>query len=107
MSGMSRADRAKQFMPFAALKGFEEALAEVEKPVFDRIILGEDAQTELDMALRALRIGDEVCLRYYLDSSYVNRTGPVSGIDPNKRLIFLSDLPIPIDDIIDIKQGSM
>ncbi len=28
---MSREDRAKQFMPFAALKGFEEALRRVEE----------------------------------------------------------------------------
>ena len=28
---MSREDRAKQFMPFAALKGLPEALAEKEK----------------------------------------------------------------------------
>ena len=28
---MSREDRAKQFMPFAALKGFEEALRKVEE----------------------------------------------------------------------------
>ena len=31
MSGMSRADRAKQFMPFAALKGFEEAIEKAAK----------------------------------------------------------------------------
>lgn len=28
---MGREDRAKQFMPFAALKGFEEALRKVEE----------------------------------------------------------------------------
>lgn len=28
---MSNIDRAKQFMPFAALKGFEEAIAAVEQ----------------------------------------------------------------------------
>ena len=28
---MSREDRAKQFMPFAALKGFDEALRRVEE----------------------------------------------------------------------------
>ena len=28
---MSREDRAKQFMPFAALKGYEEALRKVEE----------------------------------------------------------------------------
>ena len=30
-SGMDRANRAKQFMPFDALKGFREALAEKER----------------------------------------------------------------------------
>lgn len=30
---MDRAERAKQFMPFAALKGYEEALREREKQV--------------------------------------------------------------------------
>lgn len=28
---MTREDRAKQFMPFAALKGFEEAIRKVEE----------------------------------------------------------------------------
>ena len=54
MSGMSRADRAKQFMPFAALKGFEEAIGRAGKPVVERVILGEDAQAELDASLRAM-----------------------------------------------------
>ena len=31
---MDRADRAKQFMPFDALKGFREALAEKERLVY-------------------------------------------------------------------------
>ena len=30
---MSRADRAKQFMPFAALKGYPEALRKKEKEI--------------------------------------------------------------------------
>ena len=33
---MSRKDRAKQFMPFAALKGYEEALREKEREVAER-----------------------------------------------------------------------
>lgn len=34
---MSPADRAKQFMPFAALKGYEEALREKEKEVEEKM----------------------------------------------------------------------
>lgn len=33
---MSREERAKQFMPFAALKGYEEALREKEREVTER-----------------------------------------------------------------------
>lgn len=33
---MSRAERAKQFMPFAALKGYEEALRQREKEIVAR-----------------------------------------------------------------------
>lgn len=102
MSGMSRADRAKQFMPFAALKGFEEALAKIEKPVCDRILLGEDAQAELDAALRALRVGDEVYVTFYQDTDYISAAGRFTGIDGIKRLLFLSGLSIPIEDIIAI-----
>ena len=32
---MDRAERAKQFLPFAALKGYEEALRKKEKEVED------------------------------------------------------------------------
>jgi len=35
-SKMSREERAKQFMPFAALKGYEEALREKEREVAER-----------------------------------------------------------------------
>lgn len=33
---MNREERAKQFMPFAALKGYEEALREKEREVAER-----------------------------------------------------------------------
>ena len=34
---MSPADRAKQFMPFAALKGYEEALRKKEREVEEKM----------------------------------------------------------------------
>ena len=104
MSGMSRADRAKQFMPFAALKGFEEAIEKAGKIVCERVILGEDAQAELDAALRELRLGDQVCITFYQGTEYVSPSGRVTGIDGVNRRIFLSGKPIPIDDIAAINR---
>ena len=43
---MDRALRAKQFMPFAALKGYEAALRQKERVVCPPVQLGEDAQAE-------------------------------------------------------------
>ena len=45
---MSRLQRAKQFMPFAALKGFETLLAAVAKPKEVQIELSEDQIDELN-----------------------------------------------------------
>ena len=44
---MSQADRAKQFMPFSALKGFEEALREKEKLVVEKICLSEERKQKI------------------------------------------------------------
>lgn len=51
---MNREDRAKQFMPFAALKGYPEALRKKEKIVVPKIELPEEYQEELDRKLRQI-----------------------------------------------------
>ena len=43
---MSRAERAKQFMPFAALKGYSEALRRKEKKIVPQIVLSEAQEEE-------------------------------------------------------------
>ena len=45
---MSIENRAKQFMPFAALKGLPDALAAKEKIVVEKIELSSDMEEELD-----------------------------------------------------------
>lgn len=52
---MNREDRAKQFMPFAALKGYPEALRKKEKIVVPKIELPEEYQEELDRNFDRLR----------------------------------------------------
>ena len=45
---MSRLQRAKQFMPFAALRGFEALLSAVARPKEARVELSEDQIDELN-----------------------------------------------------------
>ena len=45
---MTREDRAKQFMPFAALKGYPEALAKKEKIIVSKVEVSEEYAVVLD-----------------------------------------------------------
>ena len=62
---MSRAERAKQFMPFAALKGYSEALRRKEKKIVPQIVLSEAQKEVLDWKLHQIRVKDIVTVIYY------------------------------------------
>ena len=53
---MSREERAKQFFPFAALKGYPAALRRKEKIVVPKVEFSEDYQERLDRRLRQIRV---------------------------------------------------
>ena len=57
---MSRLQRAKQFMPFAALKGFEVLLAAVARPKEHRVELSENQVDELNKVLQTIHCGEWV-----------------------------------------------
>lgn len=64
---MDRADRAKQFMPFDALKGFQEALREKERVRVPKRILSEEEREELNRELSRIGKMDMVEAEYFQD----------------------------------------
>lgn len=96
---MNRADRAKQFLPFSALNGLEERLTRQEFVPEERRLLGEDAQAELDTALRELRAGDIVTVTYYQGRQYRDLTGPAKRLDPIHRTLSVGEAIIPLADL--------
>lgn len=103
---MSQADRAKQFMPFAALKGFEEALREKEKIVVEKISLSEESKEELDRKLHEIHRNDIITVVYFLKDEYVKITGMVSRLDKDARILKIVNTKIPFDDIYDIREAA-
>lgn len=99
---MSPADRAKQFMPFAALKGLPEALAKKEKIIVPKRELSEEYKDELDLAFRRIRPRDMVSIVYYHDNNYVKITGMVSKIDTDAGYIQVVNTKISFDAIAEI-----
>ena len=99
---MSVSDRAKQFMPFSALKGLDEALAAKERQIVGKKELSEDKAELLTRKLTELKIGDKVSITYFSGGVYVSCTGKVSKINTVNREVTIVKKPIPIDDIYDI-----
>lgn len=100
---MPAGERAKQFMPFAAVRGLNEALAEIEKRAAPCSELSEDAMAELDLKLRQLKAGAPVAVVYYSDGAYRQQTGTITKIDAHSRSLWLADTRIRLADIRDIQ----
>lgn len=71
---MSIEDRAKQFMPFSALRGLEEALEAKERSITSA----------------------------FDSSTHLQKTGMAACSDTSNRFLQITDTTIPFDDIDDI-----
>ena len=100
---MSVEQRAKQFMPFAALKGLPEALALKEKITVPKVELSEEMAAELDRKMHLLEKGKIATVIYFVKNEYLKKTGMVAKIDTHARLLQIVNVKIPFDDILDIE----
>ncbi len=101
---MVRASRAKLFLPFDALKGFNEALKEREAEYEERKELAEDACEELEMQLNRVERDTKVKIKYYKNKRYITLVGKITNIDYMKKKIQIDEqYNINVCDIIDIK----
>ena len=101
---MARADRAKLFVPFDALKGLQEILREKEKEVEERKELSEESLMELQEELNKVEIGSNVLIKYYKNKKYIDTTVIVTKINfVKKKIIINGDTTINISDIIQLK----
>ncbi len=99
---MSREERAKQFMPFAALKGYPEALRRREKVTVPRMELAEEYREGLDRKLRQVKKNDVITVVFFCRGEYLKVTGMVSRIDVTARLLQIVNTKIAFADIADI-----
>lgn len=103
---INKSDRARQFLPFDALKGLQEALREKERELEqeEKKELSEEQCEIISKLLNKLEIGTKIKLRYYKNKRYINYEGIVSKIDSvRKRIIFQDGVIIFIDDIFELE----
>ena len=90
---MSRLQRAKQFMPFAALKGFEKEM---------RVELSEDQLEELNRTIQSLVEGDFVRVLYYTGHCYTELLGVIEAIGRPAHSLSVEGVAIAYKDIKEI-----
>lgn len=103
VSKMSREDRAKQFMPFAALKGYPDALRKKEKIIVPKAEFSEEYKEELDSILRQVKKNDIVMVIYFCKGEYLKITGMISRIDETARILKIVNTKIMFEDIYKIE----
>ena len=110
---MSNYARGAQFSPFAALTGFESAIAETARLTDRKIELDEGGQALLDEKLREIEaeIDDrpEISVTYFqpdlrkAGGAYVQKRGRVKKLDVyNRSMGFTDGMVVAIDDISEI-----
>ena len=100
---VNRVSRAKQFLPFDALKGLQEALREKEIEYEEKKELSEDTLSELNDKFNQVENGKCIKLKYYKNGRYSEIEGIVTNIDYIKKKIQINKTEnVNICDIIDI-----
>ena len=100
---INRIARAKQFLPFDALKGLQEALREKEIEYEEKKELSEDSLDDLQKEFNKIEKGKKVKVRYYINNQYKNSIGIVTNIDYiRKRITININENINLCDILKI-----
>lgn len=101
---MPVSERAKQFMPFAAVRGLNEALAKKERElgIVQKTELSEEMVNELNAKLALLHKGSIAIVTYFCDGEYHSISGEVLLFDEVNRIFRIADTKITFDDILDI-----
>ena len=78
---MKISDRAKQFMPFASLRGYYQEIRKREFVPQEKRELTEEQAIELSKKITKVKKGDIIDVTYFLCGEYKRITGVITAID--------------------------
>lgn len=102
-SGKLRAGRAQQFMPFAALRGYYNLVAQQERVVEPRRDHTEEDVMHLSNLLSQVKKGSVVRVKHYQDGAYVTTCGAVTEIVPEFQMLRVIKQRISFEDIYELE----
>lgn len=99
----SRQERARQFMPFASLRGYYDIVREQARNKEPKRELAEDELSKIYEKIKQIKKGMMLTVTYYNVDSYEKITGIVSNIDETSQTLTIVKTKIPFDNILDIE----
>ena len=102
---MNRADRAKQFQPFDALKGLQEELRsrEERRTRVAKRELGEEREEEISMELAKIYKRSEIDITFYRGGHYYSLQGTVIEKNNIYKYLIVGQERIYYTDIYELK----
>jgi len=109
---MPRSERAAQFMPFAALEGYGDAISETGRQTSSRITLDESEKEVINNKLKYLNDNKylDISVKYFIKDTYKDGgkyewyNGRVKRVDDYyHRIVFIDKSEIDFDDIVEIR----
>lgn len=97
--GRPHPGRARQFAPFAALRGYYDLVQEKERVIEPRRPLSDAEARELEEALACLARGTLVRATFYENGAYRTIVGTVSQIDMIYHDLWIVRTRIPFDEL--------
>ena len=96
-------DRARQFLPFASLRGFYEMVKEKEIIKEARKELTEEEIETICMSLMRLKKGMMIKVKYYDRDRYIEKEGIISRIDIVYKYLTVVKDEIAFEDISELE----
>ena len=102
---MMRQERAKQFMPFDAMKGLQEALLDREErhSRVERHEISDEQQAQNSLTIAKLAKGTKVSLSYYCAFHDIVKEGTITEISFPFHYLKLNNERISLEDIYEVE----
>ena len=103
MQNETRLERAKQFLPFESLKGFQEVLRRQEKILEEQVELEEEKTAKINRILCSLKEKDNIKITYYDEGVYRTEEISIKKLSIQKGRIILNRRLFLEENIRDIE----
>lgn len=95
-------DRAKQFMPFSPLTGYDQMISSIEKVDRKIKVLDEEEVYKINEKLSLLKKGDIVNVIFFEKEDCLKISGMVSNVDQALEVIKVVKTEIKFKNILEI-----